>query len=470
MLALFIWVFILLNTIVKMATFSTVTISANAAVIPVDTRVVPKVLYLPTVSTNTGRFLLFKDYYGTANNSSFTLSTTGTDLIDDVNWRYALTSSFGSVSIVADGLRSWRITDFYNGALTPFLLFATGGTQTTASVGGLTYTIHTFRTTGTSTFTVLRTVNVEYLVVAGGGGGGVGRAGGGGGGGFVEGAMTLNPGTYTITVGTGGNAGANDSQGGDGGSSSIGALVTTVGGGGGGGWTTNTGRNGGSGGGASSGGAASGTKTPGTATAGTGSNGSSNFNTQYGGGGGGAGTYAFSAVSQNGGNGCQSQMSGTLTYYAGGGGAGSAGGTNSSGGLGGGGAGSIATGTPATAGTANTGGGGGGGEGFAGPGGAGGTGIVIIRYPTAGGISNRVRITYAWYGSSYGASGAARTNVVLAAYNSGAASIVANNTNFGDTNPGIGKFLYVDYFPIGSMVSQRSTTAENGTLTFSSLT
>lgn len=453
-----------------MSFFSTITIPNNTAIIPVDTRLVRKVLYLPTVSTNSGRYLLFKDYYGTASVSTFTISTTGTDLIDDVNVLYTFSNSYGGISFLADGLRSWRTLDFYNGALTPLNVFATGGTQTTASVGGMTYTVHTFTSTGATTFTVFQTTNVEYLVIAGGGGGGVGRAGGGGGGGFIEGAMTMSPGTYTITVGVGGTAGFNDSQGGDGGASSIGALITTVGGGGGGGWITNTGRNGGSGGGASSGGASGGTKTPGTATAGTGSNGSSNLNAQYGGGGGGAGTYAFSAVSQNGGNGCQSQMSGTLTYYSGGGGAGSAGGTRSSGGLGGGGAGSTASGTAATAGTANTGGGGGGGEGFAGPGGAGGTGIVIIRYPTLGGTSNRVRITYAWYGSTYGGSGAARTNVVLAAYNSGAASIVANNTNFGDTNPGIGKFLYVDYFPAGSMVSVRSTTAENGTLTFSSLT
>jgi hypothetical protein len=57
----------------------------------------------------------------------------------------------------------------------------------------------------------------------------------------------------------------------------------------------------------------------------------------------------------------------------------------------------------------------------------------------------------------------------LAAYNSGAASIVVNNTNFGDTNPGNAKSLFVDYYPPNSMVSTRSTTAEGGTLTFSSL-
>lgn len=447
--------------------FSTVNVPTNVSMIPVDTRTIPKVLYLPTVSTNQGRFLSFKDYYGNFNVSTCTISTTGTDLIDDYNWSVTLRSSFMSMALLSDGLRSWRVLNFYDGAQTPFL--GTGGTTTSITLSGMTYAVHTFTTTGATTFTVGTSVNVEYLVVAGGGGGGVGRAGGGGGGGFVEGAMTMAPGTYTITVGTGGTAGANDSQGGDGGASSIGALVTTVGGGGGGGWTTNTGRNGGSGGGASSGGGGSGTRTPGTATAGTGQNGSSNFDGQYGGGGGGAASYAFTAVSRTGGNGCQSQMSGTLTYYAGGGGAGSAGGTNSAGGLGGGGAGSIANGVAATAGTANTGGGGGGGEGPSGPGGAGGRGIVIIRYPTSALVSNRVRITYAWFGATFGANGAARTNVVLAAYNSGAASIVANTTNFGDTNPSGAKNLFVDYFPAGSMVSVRSTTAQNGTLTFSSL-
>jgi hypothetical protein len=450
--------------------FSNITIPSYTTLIPVDTRLNNlKVLLLPTASTNQGRILIVKDYYGTCANSTCTISTTGTDLIDDYNWRTTLTSSFMTMSFLSDGLRSWRVTGWYNGGLTPPSTFATGGTQTTATVSGMTYTVHSFTTTGATTFTVNSTVNVEYLVVAGGGGGGVGRAGGGGGGGFVEGAMTMSPGTYTITVGTGGTAGLNDSQGGDGGASSIAALVTTVGGGGGGGWTTNTGRNGGSGGGASSGGAASGTKTPGTATAGTGQNGSSNFDGQYGGGGGGAGSYAFTSVSRVGGNGCQSQMRGTLVYYAGGGGAGSAGGSSSAGGLGGGGAGSTTNGVAATAGTANTGGGGGGGEGYTGPGGAGGSGIVVIRYPATGGVSNRARIIYAWFGATFGASGAARTNVVLAAYNSGAASITANTATFGDTNPSGAKNLYVDYYPPNSMVSTRSTTAENGTLTFSSL-
>ena len=99
--------------------FSTVMIPANSTVIPVDTRRLPKVLYLPTVSTNAGRFLMIKDYYGTSSNSTITISTTGTDLIDDYNWRTTMTSSFMSMSFIADGIRSWRLAGFYNGTLTP---------------------------------------------------------------------------------------------------------------------------------------------------------------------------------------------------------------------------------------------------------------------------------------------------------------------------------------------------------------
>jgi hypothetical protein len=99
--------------------FSTVTIGPRASVIPVDTRTIPKVLYLPTVSTNQGRYLMFKDYYGTSVASSFTLSTTGTDLIDDFNPSYAFSNAFGSISFVSDGLRSWRTLNLYNGGVTP---------------------------------------------------------------------------------------------------------------------------------------------------------------------------------------------------------------------------------------------------------------------------------------------------------------------------------------------------------------
>jgi hypothetical protein len=100
--------------------FSTITIPNNVSIIPVDTRGNSlKVLYLPTASTNQGRFLLFKDYYGTASNSSFTVSTTGTDLIDDYNSLLTFSNAFGSFSLLADGVSAWRTIGMYDGLATP---------------------------------------------------------------------------------------------------------------------------------------------------------------------------------------------------------------------------------------------------------------------------------------------------------------------------------------------------------------
>lgn len=99
---------------------SNITIPSFRTLIPVDTRTNNlKVLLLPTVSTNPGQLIMFKDYYGTATNSTFTISTTGTDLIDDINWRYTFSNAFGSMGFVSDGLRSWRTIGLYDGALTP---------------------------------------------------------------------------------------------------------------------------------------------------------------------------------------------------------------------------------------------------------------------------------------------------------------------------------------------------------------
>lgn len=124
--------------------FSTITIPNNVSVIPVDTRGNSlKVLYLPTVSTNQGRFLMFKDYYGTASNSSFTISTTGTDLIDDYNCLLSFSNAFGSVSLLADGGSSWRTIGMYDGLTTPAQAGGGGPIVTTSLVLNLdagTYT------------------------------------------------------------------------------------------------------------------------------------------------------------------------------------------------------------------------------------------------------------------------------------------------------------------------------------------
>ena len=97
-----------------------ITIPSFTTLIPVDTRTNNlKVLFLPTVSTNPGQLILFKDYYGTASSSSFNISTSGTDLIDNINWRYTFSNAFGSMAFQSDGLRSWQTIGLYDGALTP---------------------------------------------------------------------------------------------------------------------------------------------------------------------------------------------------------------------------------------------------------------------------------------------------------------------------------------------------------------
>jgi len=243
--------------------------------------------------------------------------------------------------------------------------------------------------------TVSAGILVEYLIVAGGGGGGQGRGAGGGAGGMLTG-NTIVAGSVTVTVGAGGTGGTlvNGNGGGDflaaaaNGNNSTALGLTAIGGGGGalsvgagpGSLARYTGGSGGSGGGAGSNyysyNAPAGTGTVGQGNAGgLGYTGGEPYNGGSGGGAGAAGSAAANAV---GGIGLQSSITGSATYYAGGGGAGSYGGGPNSGGAGGGGAGGP-TNTAGTAGTANTGGGGGGG-GNQGQGGAGGSGIVVIRY------------------------------------------------------------------------------------------
>ena len=279
-------------------------------------------------------------------------------------------------------------TQVYSGMLHGY---ATGGTITYVTIGSDTYRIHTFTTSGT--FTVISGGEVEYLVVAGGGsGGGDFGAGGGGAGGMLTGTISsLVAGSYTITVGAGGAASTTADYpgfGNDGNDSSFGTLIDATGGGGG-GMRNSDGRNGGSGGGAGRSWTYSYYSDPisssgGSGTAGQGNNGG-NTAIRTGGGGGGAGTVGSDSLSTtvggSGGTGLTSSITGTSTYYAGGGGGGSGSGAGGAGGSGGGGTGdSTTTSAPqATSGTDGLGGGGGGSANDA-PSGAGGDGIVIIRY------------------------------------------------------------------------------------------
>ena len=216
--------------------------------------------------------------------------------------------------------------------------------------------------------------SVEYLVVGGGGGGG--RYGGGGAGGFLSnlGGTQYALGnimadvSLMVQIGNGGSGADIGNNGGD----SVFGVITALGGGGGSGYGGGgaqgpAGKNGGSGGGGGFGTSSVG----GSGVAGQGRNGGRN-----GGGGGGAGQVGADDMGGKGGDGLQSNITGTATYYAGGGSGFPNGGSCGpiyTGGLGGGGDGKCPF--NGGSGVANTGGGGGGG------GGAGGSGLVIIRYP-----------------------------------------------------------------------------------------
>ena len=210
---------------------------------------------------------------------------------------------------------------------------------------------------------------VEVLVVAGGGGGG-GHGGGGGAGGLIYNSayQITNASAITVTVG-GGGAGTTGPANGANGSNSVFGSLTAIGGGG--GAYANPGSNGGSGGGGGYNGSVGGLGTAGQGNDGGKGDGGTNF---PGGGGGGAGQVGLNNVgttSGKGGDGLAFSISGTSTYYAGGGGGnGYPSSFPGAGGLGGG-----ATGGSSNSGTANTGGGGGGGNG------SGGSGIAIVRYP-----------------------------------------------------------------------------------------
>jgi len=232
-----------------------------------------------------------------------------------------------------------------NGTLNNFAA-ATGGTVT------YTATSQVYSFTSSGLFIPNITGSVQILVVGGGGGanGGVASVvyGDGGGGGTVySGSYSVTAGVpIPVTVGAGGIA-VNTGTGGQGGSSTFGTITVTGGTG-----TINTSHTGG---------------------ANTNYSGGTGSGTDSGGGAGGGNN----AVAYTPGDGYLSSITGTPTYYAGGG-AGVHSNGYLSGGQGGGGA-SAATGV---AGTPNTGGGGGGG-GTGHANGNGGSGIVIVAYSTS---------------------------------------------------------------------------------------
>ena len=266
----------------------------------------------------------------------------------------------------------------------------TGGIITVSG----TYTIHTFNSSGT--FTVGNpgleyytgsawipinrgTITTEVLVVGGGGGGAISTSGtgngGGGAGGLISSSSYQVSGAVTVIVGAGGASMTNGNN------STFSGLVAVGGGKGGNG--NNSPGNGGSGGGGDGGNTIVGTGTAAQGYNGGAGAGVSPWESGGGGGSGAVGGTGSGTVCGSGGVGTAYTISGTSTFYSGGGGGGVSylATTAGSGGNGGGGAGGAAS-TPGTNGTANRGGGGGGAGHASAIGGTGGSGIIIIRYIT----------------------------------------------------------------------------------------
>jgi hypothetical protein len=265
---------------------------------------------------------------------------------------------------------------------------ATGGTETTITVGDKDYKVHTFTSSGT--FTVTQAGQVEFLVIGGGGVGGSANdnnqnGGGGGAGGYrssvvgelsgggvvAESLFDVGVSAYTVTIG----AGASGGYGGAAGSPSSFGGITSAGGGGG---SASRGDFPATSGGSGGGGGSTGGTTGASGTSGQGFDGGSGSSSNAGGGGG-AGEAGSTDALRYGGDGVASSITGSSVVRAGGGAAG--GGIGGDGGGGNGGA--DGGNNVGQAGTVNTGGGGGGGwrETSGDPlGGNGGSGIVIIRY------------------------------------------------------------------------------------------
>ena len=260
-----------------------------------------------------------------------------------------------------------------------------GGSFSTYTSNSITYSVHSYLTSG-SFIVSAGNLYADVLIVGGGGGGGSASGGGGGAGGLVYLSNFLIPsGTYSLTIGGGGSGAAGGTQNaGTNGSNSTAFGYTGLGGGGGGKGEVagRDGLSGGCGGGAGgqngSGHGGLGTQAFLSALSPAGTNGSSSTSASGAGGGGMGGAGA----NPGGGIGLSFSITGISRFYAAGGGGGGFA-QSGSGGSGIGGNGGQGNGPSGSSGSANTGSGGGGGAAGQGGGGSGGSGIVIIRYPPA---------------------------------------------------------------------------------------
>jgi hypothetical protein len=356
-----------------------------------------------STSSTFSNFEVYLPNYTSSNNKSLSvdavIESNENDAAIQVRLQAWLWANTSAINIIQLFPGSGSFVEFSEITLYGISSSSTQNQTTPSAIGGDvittdgTYWYHAFKYSGS--FTPLKNMSADVLVIAGGGAGGSKYRGGGGGAGglayYAAQSLTASS-NYSCTIGAGGAGHTGDVRN-QGGSSTFLGLTAANGGGGGGDYgITTAGQSGGSGGGGgnqSSDEGAGGSATP----AGQGNAGSAAVAPNGGGGGGAtvAGGTSTSSNSGAGGNGSSAysswglstvtgqNVSGTVWYAGGGSGAPytPAGATAGAAGLGGGG---IGTGSGSgTNGTVNT-GGGGGGSNFSGTSGSGGSGIIIVRY------------------------------------------------------------------------------------------
>ena len=109
------------------------TIPANTSLLLVGTSSFSKTFILPTISTNQGRLLIFKDIYGSFSTSSVFLSTTGLDGFENNGSTMVLNTNYGAWTLLNDAVTRWYLVDSYkNTMLVSTLVGATVSSQPTA--------------------------------------------------------------------------------------------------------------------------------------------------------------------------------------------------------------------------------------------------------------------------------------------------------------------------------------------------
>ena len=112
------------------------TIPANTSLLLVGTSSFSKTFILPTISTNPGRLLIFKDIYGSFSTSSVFLSTTGLDGFENNGSTMTLKTNYGAWTFMNDAVTKWYLVDSYKNTM----LVSTFSAQAVSSYSNFLWT------------------------------------------------------------------------------------------------------------------------------------------------------------------------------------------------------------------------------------------------------------------------------------------------------------------------------------------